>query len=251
MKRILWMLALVSASCGPAHEGAAAFEAGRFDEALRRFAEAERAAPAPELAFDVALAALRGGDLDTAAGAAARAIETSMNADVGTDVRADARFVLGAAAWERCIREMAQAARPDSEPFAYDLAARHATRAAGEWAEAVALRGSWPAAARNAERALAKAEECRARKAEAEASKRRKEKSPPKPGGDSGSKGDAGGASDDGAGGREPTRGAALPDLAASELDALMDRLASRERTKLDDRRARQRSARAGGERDW
>lgn len=250
------VVALLLAACGRAADGKAAYEAGRFDEALRHFSEAERAAPSPELAFDVALAALRGGDLDTAESAAARAFETSAHE---SDVRADARFVLGAAAYERCLREMKQAARPESEPFAYDGAERLARRAAAEWAASCVLRGDWPEAARNVERALARAAECRTAKSEAEAAKKRKQKAPPerKPAaGDTAAKGEeddsgADGSADDGTGGREPSRGAPLPDLAPAELETVYERLTLRERTKIEDRRARQRRGRSAEERDW
>jgi hypothetical protein len=174
MKSILWCLVL--AGGGDFATGLEAYRQGRFDEALRAFAEAEAAAgpkvPA-EIAYDKALAALRAGDLAEAESSARLA------ADRGGDGFVSLRdFLLGNVAFSRCEAAERRAIAPGSEASAFDAAIAEAEAARDSWMLAAASREDWPEARRNVERALLKLQSLQLRR---EAAQNRKQLKTPNP----------------------------------------------------------------------
>lgn len=134
--------------------GERAYKEGRFADAAAAFAMELRArgdeAPA-ELCYDLALAQLTAGDLAAAEAAAERAGSRG-----GVAFAARAQFLRGNIAFARCLLAELQASAPEAEPFAFDVAIQHCRTALRCWQQAVVQSGEWPAAARNAERALGK-----------------------------------------------------------------------------------------------
>ena len=63
-------------------------------------------------------------------------------------------FLRGNIAFARCAQASRQARTPLAEPFAFDVAIRHAEKARAFWEQAAMGRDDWPAARRNVERAL-------------------------------------------------------------------------------------------------
>lgn len=191
MKSWWWTLACACASsCGGTGDPAvwdraqAAYARGAFDEARAQLDDlaAARGLTAPAaLLFDLGLCALRADDLRAAETAAATAA-----ARAGDDPAMAARcaFLIANAAYVRALRTEAQAMGPEAEPFAWQQAIDHVEAALAAWQQAVVLAGTWPAAARNIERALAKRELLRQRQKAADAqreTRREKKQAAPTP----------------------------------------------------------------------
>ncbi len=230
-------------SSSGAHEasGLAHYRDGRFLDAHRELAAAVAAAGTPcppHLAYDLALASLRVQRTTDAEDAIRPFLD-----DHDPAVRARAEFVAAMAALQRGERAAAAARLADAEPLAWQSAVRGAELAVRGFVRAADVRGSWPEALRNAERASRTLAEFRRLAAE-DAAKRREtatEKAPPPP---------------------EPPRSTerppeeAAPDLATAvlppaEVARLLQRVQQREAEKQRIRRDAQRNTAAAGERDW
>jgi len=245
---LLSLLTFAGAGDDAVERGAAAFHAGRGEEALAEFQRAvhELGDSAPtELHYDVALAALQCGQPAVAEAAAEQAVARG-----GGSFVARRAFVRGSAAFHEAELAAAEAALPDADPTAFDRAIRGVESARDAWRSAATSRDDWPQARRNVERAskrlleLARAKAERQRKHEAGAG-RSVVLEPP----------------------REPERApeasnapapAVAPevDLTPSQIERLLEVLARDEEAKRELRRAR-RAARpppspsAPSERDW
>ncbi len=262
MRRLAFLLtATLLAGCDATSDGREAYREGRFREAHASFAKAAHAAgdsASAELLYDRALAALRDGDPRDAESSARNAAERG-----APEVAALADFVRGNAAFARCETAALQASAPEAEPFAFDVAIAAAASARDAWASAASTRADWPEARRNAERALLKIADLREKKAEAE--RKRSSKSAPRPNPKPVPKTkpstDEKDPSrppvpprppDDGApAGEDAAATAQLAELSPSEVQRLFDRLAAKEKEKLDLRRARRQATSADVERDW
>ena len=223
------------------------YRAGRFEEAHRVISavvarRGDRASP--ELLYDQALCALAVGRYREAE----VAMETAAARGGGPFV-ALRDFVFGNVAFAQCLTAAELAGRVEAGPVAFDAAISSARRAADHWRRAAISRHPWPAAIRNAERALAKLAELQEAKEEA-ARKRRerkkpkpprrkkpKEPDPPKPDPD------------------EPPElrvaKAALEELAPEQVKQLVEKLLEKERAKIEMRRRARREGRRAVERDW
>ena len=243
--RVILCMWLFLASDG-LHAGRKAYEAGDFGEARSAFqtmAEAEGPDASPELLHNLALAALRDGDLLTAEIATEKAVARGGDAFVpGRD------FLLGNIAFERCLRNAALADRPEAGPVALDLAIAEAESAIGFWKDATMLHDDWPAARRNAERAWITLEKLRARREE-ERKKRKKARDqkertrtedgdPPR---------------DEPRRGEEASRpvAAQTTGLTPAQLGRLLDKLAEKEKRKRKIRSQRRSARTANVEKDW
>jgi hypothetical protein len=253
--------AVLLAGCDASSRGRDAYREGRFRDAHQAFAAAADAAgdgASAELLYDRALSALRDGDPRDAEASARKAAERD-----GAEIAALADFVRGSAAFARCETAALQAGAPEAEPFAYDVAIAAAASARDAWETAAANRADWPEARRNVERALLRIAQLRDKKAEAE--RRRNQKSaprpnpkpvpqakpspdprdparppvPPKP------------PSDGSAPGEDAKTEAQLAELTPSQVRQLFERLAAKEKEKLDLRRSRRQATSADVERDW
>ena len=111
------------------------------------------------------------------------------------------------------------------------------------------LRGDWPKARRNCERALRKIRTLRLKKAEAEDKQRRRSDPNPKP------RPNPRPPPVDPAPGKkideDPNAKIATTRLSPTEVIKLMDRLAEKEREKLEVRRAERKRQATGAKRDW
>ena len=187
--------------------------------------------------LEAALHALREGRLRDAEGAAERAVRRG-----GAPYEALRNFVRGNTAFARCLLAEKQAAMPQAEPFALDVAINYSKAARDSWKAAATSRSDWPEARRNVERALLKIEELEQKKAEQE--KRRKQTDPkptPQPKPQPKTKPTPQ---------KEAKPKLQVKQLPPEEVKKLLDRLAQKEREKLALRRT-QRKARMAGERDW
>ncbi len=220
-----------------------AYREARFADAHAAFAKLRADAgdrASPELSWNDALAALQAGDFRAAEAAAEQA---ALQGGVRFAKLRD--FLLGNTAFARCELAAKQAAGPEAEPFAFDVAIAYAETARRQW-ERCAIDGvEGSAARRNVERAVAKADALRAAK-QAMVDKRKHDAQPqpkeieadpqqppelqPKP--------DQAGA--------EPS-----PKLAPETVQALLERLQQKEKEKLDLRRAQHGARNATLERDW
>ena len=153
-------------------------------------------------------------------------------------------FLRGNTAFSRCLLAEKQAAMPQSEPFAYDLAINYARSARDAWRRAAASRADWPRARRNVERALLKIEDLERQKAQRERPRKRTDPQPkPRPKAKPTPKSEPTPP-------KEAKPELQVEELPPAELKKLLDRLAQREREKRALRRS-QRKARMAGERDW
>ncbi|MBK9383448.1 MAG: hypothetical protein IPN34_01290 [Planctomycetes bacterium] len=245
----IFLLALVS-SAADRGEASRAFIAGRFEEAratLASLAAASGSDADAELCFDWALAALRARALGEAEAALARA---ERDARGGAIARCE--FLRGNLLHARAERNAQLAARPEAEPFAYDLAVRDMERAHVAWVRAALAGAEAPAATRNAERALRRIRELEEARRRAEEERRRRDPQTapePRP---------APVEEDEGAPRETPRTEESsdeAPELDRGELDAaavakLRALLEERERRKLADRE-KARKANAAGAQDW
>lgn len=226
--------------------GEALFREGRFADALAVFtaleAECGDAAPA-ELLHARALAALGAGSPLEAEVALEKAIARG-----GAAWLPMRDFVAGSAAFARCERAEAQAAGPEAEPFAFDVAIAHAQAARDAWQSAAVAGSDWPEARRNVERAQAKLDALRKRRGEAieRGKQTRGGETAPPPTPDPAPPND-GERIEEAAGPLAPQ----VVDLAATQVDELVRRLAEKDREKLALRRTARGTAQAGVEKDW
>jgi len=221
--------------------GLVAYRAGRFQEAHEVFQPVllslGDAAP-DELRWNAALAALhvlRTSDAEAA-------LQPLLQHD-DDRWRADAEFGLALAAHQRAERAVLAAQLADAEPLAWTMALRAMQQAIDGFARADRLRGRWPAAARNAERAtrrLAELERLRDANKPPEAKQAPEPEPPPPPP-----------PSPDGQSPEEQVP--ELPDqgLEAAEVTQLLQRLRQQEQKKRTLRQGQPRPAAAPGERDW
>jgi hypothetical protein len=241
---------------GGTDEGLRAYREGRFADAQRAFAEAEKRegdGASAELLYDEALAALQAGDLSAAESAAERAAARG-----GARFAAARDFLLGNVAFVRCERAKAVATRPEAEPFAFDAAIALAETARRRWQLAAASRADWPEARRNVERALLETETLRKLKAAAEEKKKKASSSgptePPPPEKSEAPPPQTRESGDRRAEGQEsepaPAPRASEVELDAAQIARLFDRLFEQEREKQKLRRET-RARRTDVEKDW
>lgn len=188
-----WLLVFGAFQGGdPFEEGVRLYKAAKYAEALEAFTRAEGEAgikAPPELYYNQALAALAAGETTRAATAAERA--AARDPKRFTRLR---DFVLGNAAFARCealekdldasgglpqgpqgpLAPMTSVKTP--LPEAFDPAIRLAESARDAWIAAARGAEDWPAARRNAERAIVKIEELQKKKEEARKRKKEQEK---------------------------------------------------------------------------
>jgi len=237
-------LALLLCACGGDFaSGVDAYRAGRYADAHEAFVRAEEAAgddASDELRLDRALAALRAGEL--------RDAEATMER-VGTTRAPWSDFLRGNIAFARCEQAARQARTPMAEPFAFDVAIRHAGKARAFWERAAMSRDDWPAARRNVERALLMMRDLRREKAARE-EERKKEPNPeqqPKPDPRPPPPPPEDGKTEE----TEATAGVHETELSPEQVRLLLDRLAEKEREKRAVRKARQKERGAAVEHDW
>jgi len=194
-------------------------------------------------AYNRALAAMRAGEPRVAATEA----EHAAALDDGR-VHELAIFLKGNAVYAQCLTAELAAGTDAAEPFAFDVAITYGESALDLWTRAAMLRDDWPAARRNAERALRKLRDLRRKKAEAEDKQRKRNDPKPKPqppkpppiNPDPGKKVD-----------EDPTTKVRTAELSPDEVIRLMDRLAEKEKEKLEVRRSERKKRAGSTERDW
>ncbi len=221
-------------------DGRRAYAEGRFADALAAFTAAEQAAGdevSAALLYNKALAALRADTLNTAEGAADKAATLG-----GAEFTALRDFLRGNVAFARSAAAAKQAGSVESEPFAFDAALALGESARNAWQAAAMSRPDWPAARRNAERAVRWLEQLQAQKAAADdqKSKAKKEPDAPKPKlppPDENKK-------------PEPEK-PPTDELSRDEVRRLLDKLAAKEREKVRLRRSQQQAASIEVQRDW
>jgi hypothetical protein len=212
----------------------------RFEAAFAAFQAAAAAAgdaASDELRWNLALAALR---LQRSGDAEAAVLPWLRDASGGR--RADGEFVVAMAQSQRAERSAAAAALPDAEPMAWAAAILQMERAVAGFERAAAMRGDWPAAVRNAERARAAVEELRRRQAAAAPPNVQQEPAPAEPPPPSPEP--------------EPTPEVVAPELtqdrlSTAELARLRQRVAARDEQKRASRREELRQAVVQGTRAW
>lgn len=236
----LLVAAAVAAQAAPGHARALAdYRAGRFQAAHEGFAAllaAQGDAAPPALRWNAALAALR----VQRSGDAEAAIEP-WRSSADAHERADGEFVFGLASVQRAERAAAAARLPDAEPMAWTMATQAMERAFASFVLAATLRGGWPEARRNAERAQrALAGLVRERDASRTPDKKQENPLPPEP--------------PPPAATQEPEEAAPEPVVAAltpAEVAQLLQRLEQKDREKRTVRRAAARASTVAGERAW
>jgi hypothetical protein len=236
---IVLILVLTDLACRDGSEGYDHYRAGRFTEAHAEFVarcEAEGEDASAELMFNRALAAIGAGDLSDAESSAEQAAAAG-----GEKLSARAEFLRGNAAFARCELAERQAASVEAEPFAFEIAIRFGEKARDLWMSAAMSRPDWPEARRNVERAEAMLESLRGRKREAESKKDPRPKPQPKPLPDPGQTRPE----------VKPNPEAKITELSPSEILALYERLAKKEREKRTVREAYRKERMTTVERDW
>ena len=238
---LVGLLLATLVGCDPTSPGRDLYEEGRYAESLAAFDEAVAAAgdeASAHLLYDQALAAVRVGQYREAEAAARRALD----APGGDELVPLCDFVLGNAAYLRSLAAEAEANRPGGEPTAHEWAIASAVDALAAWRRAATSRDDWPEARRNVERALLRIERLREQKAGGTRRidipvDRPPEAPAPRP--------------DPPA--EEPDERPAMEtaDLSSEEVAGLFELLRTKEREKVEGRRA-DRAKRGGGvEKDW
>ena len=241
LSRAVVAVALLLAACDGSAAGTRAYREGRFDEAHRAYAAAADAAGAgasPEILYDRALAALRHGDLADADRSAAEAATRG-----GPEFAALRDFVRGNVAFARCLTAGLQASAPEAEPFAFDVAIAYGETARAAWQSAAASRADWPEASRNVERALVGLESLRRRKAEAEQKRQRQRERKPQP---KPAPQERRPVSEE-----APLAGPQNTEIPRTQVLGLLDRLAAKEKAKLESRRTQRGVQPPDVEQDW
>ena len=163
MRCRLWILVALVAGCSGGSEvretfsrGLAAYDRGDPSAALQLFEEAERLASEvePELIANQAMAALGAGDLPRVEQEARRAASVAAQGPMALEFSSLRDFLLGTTALERALRSRTLALQPDADPGIVRRGISEADTARRSFELAVTARGTWPAAARNLERAL-------------------------------------------------------------------------------------------------
>jgi hypothetical protein len=231
-----------SEATDPFAAAVADYDAGRYRESLTGWqalaAELGPQAP-PEVLGNLALAALRGVRLGDAEAAARKLEESASSAE-----RAYAAFLLAHAAYLRSQQAEAAARLPDAEPRAWDAALSSCHAAAAAWMRADTLAAAgWPAAVRNAERAVRRLSELERLRDEAERQKPPAKKEPDQPEQKPQRKPDEKPEEQD----PEMMRTKMSPE----EVAKLLLRLEQKDREKRMARTAQQRAGATAGERDW
>lgn len=228
--------------------GVRAYESARYRESLAAFREAASSAgdyASAELHYNLALAAFGAGDLSLAESACTRAAEHDDD-----EIASLAEFLRGNVAFQRCTTAALQAARPESPPFAYDVAIRFGEAARDAWRVCVLRRDDWPEARRNLERverflaALRKQKEAADQRDKQK--KQPKEQQPPEdppPSDEEGEKQEAPRA--------VPRLVAQLVELSPEDVKGLLEKLDDKETEKRKLRRDRRREPGVRVERDW
>lgn len=222
-------------------EAVASYRTGSYAEAHAVFQSllaVAGAAAGSELLGNAALAALRLQRPGDAEPAAQRLTELG-----DSESRALGAFLLGHAALQRCQTATAAAKLQDAEPGAWAAAERAAGSAVEHWLQADTVRGGWPEAVRNAERAARLRDEVQAQRQAAERNRpppkqepdRPEPKPTPRP---------------------ETTPEEQVPEavqtrLSNQDLARLLERLQQKDREKRLARQAQQRATAVAGERDW
>jgi hypothetical protein len=203
-----------------------------------KLVDAAGSAASAESLYDRALTALADGDLRDAEDSLGRARERDRD-----DLSPLFSFLAGDIAYARAQVAGRQAATPEAEPFAFDVAIQYASSARDAFAAAAASREDWPAARRNVERALRLLADLARQKAEKQnPPKRRPEPQPePKPLPPPEGPGQK----------QEVPAEAQLSTLSPEEVRRLLDLLAEKEREKLATRRKHRAEKMAGAEKDW
>jgi len=233
------------AGCGGSPAGGEAYRAGRFADAARAFAAAVEDAgddAPPALLHDLALSAVRAGDLRAAESAADRLAAAGDDGE-----KALAGFLRGLASFARAETAAGDAARPGADRLVRDRAVAHAQAAKSRFERAAAARDDWPEARRNAERAAILLK--RLLRDRDVADSRKKDGAPP-PGPDAPPPPlpPPGGPREDPA---APPPAAADGEIPRDQVLGLLRRLASMDEEKAAARRARRAAAQSGVERDW
>lgn len=231
-----------SQPANPFAAAVASYDAGRYQESLAAWQAlaAELAAEVPpEVLGNLALAALRGFRLGDAETAARKLEESASSAE-----RAYAAFLLAHAAYLRSQQAEAAARLPDAEPRAWDAALSSCRAAVAAWMRADTLAAAgWPAAVRNAERAVRRLAELERLRDEAERQKPPAKKEPDQPEQKPQQKPDEKPEEQD----PEMMRTKMSPE----EVAKLLERLGQKDREKRMARTAQQRAGATAGERDW
>ncbi|MAB90497.1 MAG: hypothetical protein CMJ90_13705 [Planctomycetes bacterium] len=245
MRILLCMLLLMPGD--PFADAMRAYEEGRFSDAVKLFlaAESELGEGAPaELLHDLALAALRAGDLRLAESSAEKAVVRG-----GPRFVPQRHFILGNVAFKRCLQAEILAGRVEAGPVALDAAILHAETAAESWRRAAVTRSDWPAARRNVERALLKLETLRKTRDERRKKQGKKPKNqPPKPPSPERQR-------DPSVRGRKINQDRLarmqLKELSYAQVRRLLEKLSQKEAEKAKLRKKEQAAKRVSGERDW
>lgn len=177
VKILVCLLLLTSGD--PFGDGVRAYREGRFQDALRAFAAAEREAGesvAPEVLYNKALAALAVGDLLEAESSAERAAGRG-----GPQYEALRDFLRGNVAFVRCEAAEVTADTPEAGDMGLESAISHGMSARAYWQRAAMTRDDWPEARRNVERALLKLKSLELKRDAREAQKRKEREAKPKP----------------------------------------------------------------------
>ena len=137
-------------------DGVRAYREGHYAEACAEFErQLEDAVDDDDarstLHYDMALCALRAGQLDRCEAAAEASSEGG-----DPEFVALRNFLIGNVAYARCEQVEMLALRPEAEPFLLEQALEHVEQACESWRAAALGRPDWPAARRNLERALVK-----------------------------------------------------------------------------------------------
>ena len=203
--------------------------------------------PSGDALYEAARVALEAGALEKAATAVAQAQETDAER-----YGALGDFLRGNIAFERSKRAEVELLAPVPDPRALQVTITHAEDALVAWQKAASSRANWPAARRNAERALLRLEQLQERRrAERKGKPRVVPGGKPKP--DETKKPDP------------PPRDPAQPEapegdpestietgrLAGDAVPGLFELLAKKQREKLKMRRAQRRTGKDKVERDW
>ena len=222
--------------------GVKAYRDGKPKAAMQALLSAERAAgerAAPELLYDLAIAALATGDLRRAEIAAEHAAVRGPAAFTGLR-----DFVHGNTAFARCTREELQASGPEAEPFAFEIALGHAASALASWQSAATSRSDWPEARRNVELAQRKLAELQQKKAAAQQRQDAKKAKPKDP--EPERRKDTERSKDELAT-PKPQAG----DEGAVQVQVMLERLVKKDLEKREVRRSQQQLRVRVGEKDW
>ncbi len=238
---------LLMLPAGSSGDGAAAYVAGRFEEAAELWLEREGALgndASPELLYNISLAALGAGRATLAEAAAEKAAARGGEAFIPLR-----DFLMGNVAFARCEKNQVLALRVEAGPVAFDAAIADAESAIRWWRRAALSREDWPQARRNVERGLIKLRELEKEREDRtrKRSDRPRNQQPPQR--------RPQGQSDPVRPGRQVRRNrvltAQLKELSSEQVSQLLHKLTEKQTEKGQLRRRRQQALRVPGVRDW